>query len=72
MFKSEMERRQLEQCVSPRGYNMVHAGGDGKSNVARGHNIIPFCCYKRRCRDNFLAECAISHCRKGICALPAK
>ena len=30
------------------------------------------CFNKRRCRDNFLAECAISHCRKGMCALPAK
>ena len=31
-----------------------------------------FCFYKRRCRDNFHAECAISHCRKGMRALPAK
>ena len=31
-----------------------------------------FCFYKRRRRDNFLAECAISHCREGMCALPAK
>ena len=30
-----------------------------------------FCFYKRRCRDKFLSECAISHCRKGVCALPA-
>ena len=29
-------------------------------------------CYKRRCRDNFLAECAVSHCRKGMSALPAR
>ena len=30
-----------------------------------------FCVYKRRCRDNFLAECSVSHCRKGVCALHA-
>ena len=31
-----------------------------------------FFCYKRLCRDNFLAECVISHYRKGICVLTAK
>ena len=28
--------------------------------------VQTFCCYKRRRRDNFLAERVLSHCRKGI------
>ena len=29
-------------------------------------------CYKRQDRYNFLSECVILHCRKGICALATK